>query len=221
MSAAVIVAIVVASITTVVWGVVAWADAQPPDRLECLVDEWHVDRSDPQCIRINGLLRMQNFSTKSEVTASHFEPHLTLLSDGSLDGIHTRIKHEDPNNPRDDNYWLAAVMMPKDSVPVKLGIELTGEGLDQLKSGWLRINFIQYGKKLRQLKSEHVIFALKDPVPVQENDWREREGFLRLPIRTPLLTKQDDLKGIVEKYVQPWAQPGDYLALAETALAIV
>ncbi|MEM9156322.1 MAG: coenzyme F420-0:L-glutamate ligase [Cyanobacteria bacterium P01_F01_bin.33] len=221
MSVAVILTIAIAVITTFIWAIVTWADSQPPDRLELAVERWTVDLSDPQRYRLGGTLLMKNLNPKSEATLNQFQPRLVLLSDGNLDGIHTRMRYESTENPRDDNYWVATLIGSQEALPIKVSIELTGEGLDQLKSAFLQVNYIQYGRKLRQSKFGHVVCPLRDPAPMQESDWQERSNSHVMPVRTPLLTSQDDLSSIARDYVKPWAQPGDYLALAETATAIV
>lgn len=221
MSVAFILAIAIAAVTTVIWAVVTWADAQPPDQLELAVEQWSVDLSNPQCYRFGGTLLMKNLNPKSEATLNQFQPRLTLLSDGSTDGIQTRMRYESTENPRDDNYWVATLIGSQEALPIKMSVELTGAGLDQLKSAYVQVNYIQYGRKLRQPKFGHVICPLRDPAPMQESDWQERGGSQVMPVRTPLLTSHDDLTQMVQDYVKPWAQPGDYLALAETATAIV
>lgn len=56
--------------------------------------------------------------------------------------------------------------------------------------------------------------AAPPPVP-------ERQPGRAMPIRTHLLTPEDDFIDVVEKYALPMARPGDVVAVAESALAIM
>ena len=44
--------------------------------------------------------------------------------------------------------------------------------------------------------------------------------YLRLPIKTPLITEKDDILELVRKYVAPFLRPGDIIFISEKVLAI-
>ncbi|NLL17700.1 MAG: F420-0--gamma-glutamyl ligase [Clostridia bacterium] len=48
----------------------------------------------------------------------------------------------------------------------------------------------------------------------------DSDYYLRIPIKTHLLTKEDDIVGVIAKYVSPAAKTGDLLFVSEKALAI-
>ena len=45
--------------------------------------------------------------------------------------------------------------------------------------------------------------------------------FLRIPVRTDVLTADDQAPGVLERYVRPLFQPGDAVFISETAVAIM
>jgi len=45
-------------------------------------------------------------------------------------------------------------------------------------------------------------------------------AYLRLPIKTPLITEKDDIPALLEKYVAPHLQAGDVLYVSEKALTV-
>ena len=45
--------------------------------------------------------------------------------------------------------------------------------------------------------------------------------YLRLPIRTHVLTGDDDTAAVINRYIKPLAQPGDVVFISETAVAIM
>jgi len=48
-----------------------------------------------------------------------------------------------------------------------------------------------------------------------------RGTYLRLPIKTPMLTEHDDLFKALDTYVRPHVQPGDYLFISEKIVCIM
>ena len=181
---------------------------------------WTCDRSDPRCYRLKGKMVATNHNPLYECTLADVSPEVRLLGEENLAGVTTHIQFVNPEFSRPDNYWSATLISPKASLPIEFEIDICGD-LQRLRVAWLKLNFIQYGRQQRIEKSGHAIIPLADPIPTSSDDWQQRDGALVLPIRTPLLTNQDNQPDIVEKYVKPFSQPGDYLVLAETATAIV
>ncbi|MGC1307690.1 MAG: F420-0:Gamma-glutamyl ligase [Phormidesmis sp.] len=147
-----------------------------------------------------------------------------LLSGDSLDGIEVKTKftpqHEDfPARP--DNYWFAYIVKVGKATKARLDVEITGPDLSQLKSLWLKVNYITYGPEGRIPKTGHLIVPLKFPKPEAATHWRENSVAHILPVPTHLLTNLDDTVEIVKNYVQPCAQPGDIVTIGETPVAIM
>ena len=191
------------------------------DAIEIDPQGWTCDRTDPKCYRLTGKMVATNHNPLYECTLADITPSLKLLGSEFLTGITSTIRFINPEFPRSDNYWGATLIGPKTALPIEFSIEICGEDLSNLKVAWLKLAFIQYGRQQRIEKSGHVVIPLADPPATTEEDWQQRDGALVLPIRTPLLTNQDSQPAIVETYVKPFSQSGDYLILAETATAIV
>jgi hypothetical protein len=49
----------------------------------------------------------------------------------------------------------------------------------------------------------------------------EGKMYLRLPVKTHVLTEQDKLEDVLERYVRPHYKPGDVVFISETAVAIM
>ncbi|MGK7911502.1 MAG: hypothetical protein AB4050_08470 [Synechococcus sp.] len=191
------------------------------DAIEIDPQGWSCDRSDPKCYRLSGKMVATNHNPLYECTLADIDPNVQLLGAQLPSGITTTIRFTNPEFPRSDNYWSATLIGPKTGLPIEFTIEICGDDLSHLKVAWLKVAFIQYGRQQRIEKSGHAVIPLTEPVPTTEDDWQQRDGALVLPIRTPLLTNQDSQPAIVETYVKPFSQSGDYLILAETATAIV
>lgn len=65
---------------------------------------------------------------------------------------------------------------------------------------------------------ERLIFKA-NPGKTLEIDIRG-ETWLRLPVKTPLITEKDNLIAVLEKYVRPHLQPGDLLFVSEKIVAM-
>lgn len=191
------------------------------DAIEIDPKGWSCDRTDPNCYRLSGQMVATNQNPLYECTLADISPDVKLLGSKFPVGITTTIQFTNPEFPRPDNYWSATLIGPKTSLPIDVTVEISGDDLSHLKVAWLKLAFIQYGRQQRIEKSGHAVIPLTDPVPTTDEDWQQRDGALVLPIRTPLLTNQDSQPAIVERYVKPFSQSGDYLILAETATAIV
>ena len=195
--------------------------SRPGDAIEIDPQGWNCDRTDPSCYRLTGKMVATNHNPLYECTLADIDPAVQLLGSQSPSELATTIRFTNPEFPRPDNYWSATLIGPKTSLPIEVSIDIRGDDLSHLKVAWLKLAFIQYGRQQRIEKSGHAVIPLTDPVPTTEEDWQQRDGALVLPIRTPLLTNQDSQPAIVERYVKPFSQSGDYLILAETATAIV
>ncbi len=147
-----------------------------------------------------------------------------LLSSSSLDGItvKTEITPAHTDFPaRDDNYWFAYIVKVGKATQARIKVEITGADLSQLKSLWVKVNYLTYGPEGRIPKTGHLIAPLKFPNPEDAANWRENSVAQILPIPTHLLTNLDDTIEVVKKYVAPCAKPGDIVTIGETPVAIM
>ena len=209
------------AIATLGLAIEAWWQSRPSDRLELLPEGWSVDRLAPDWYRLTGKVMACNANPMLEVTLANLEPRLKLLSNADTNSITSRIHFTTNETARNDNYWQATILSPNETLPIEFEIDLRGDGLADLESGWLQLHYIQYGRQARTAKLAHAIIPLQDPQPTTDEQWQQRDGALVLPVKTHLLNNQDTLPELVERYLKPLAQPGDYVALAESATAIV
>ncbi|MEN9222287.1 MAG: hypothetical protein Q6M04_07595 [Thermostichus sp. BF3_bins_97] len=201
-----------------------WLKTRPTDQLWVEPLQWTLARETPQQWRIRAEFVARNLNPLLEVTLAQVNPRLHLLSAGSLEGIHSlmrlRSRHEDLP-PRHDNYWQAYILSPQSQTGLELEIELTGEGLSDLRSAWIELDYIQYGRQQRTLKTSHLILPLQEVDPLPELNWQKQEHLSWAPIPTHLLTPSDEWPAVIERYIRPHAQPGDIVAISETAAAVV
>lgn len=201
-----------------------WLKTRPADQLWVEPKGWTLTRETPRQWRIQAEFVARNLNPLLEVTLAQVSPRLHLLSAGSLEGIHTllrlRSRHEDLP-PRHDNYWQAYIIGPQSQTGLELELELTGDGLSDLRSAWIELDYIQYGRQQRTPKTSHLILPLQEVDPLPKLNWQKQEHLSWAPIPTHLLTPSDDWPAVIERYIRPHAQPGDIVAISETAAAIV
>ncbi|WP_244349888.1 hypothetical protein [Thermostichus vulcanus] len=201
-----------------------WLNTRPADQLWVEPQSWTLTRETPQQWRIQTEFVARNLNPLLEVTLAQVTPRLHLLSAGSLEQIHSlirlRSRHEDLP-PRQDNYWQAYILSPASQTGLEVEIQLTGDGLSDLRSAWLELDYIQYGRQQRTLKTSHLILPLQEVDPLPELNWQQQEHLSWAPIPTHLLTPKDEWPAVIERYIRPHAQPGDIIAISETAAAIV
>ncbi len=201
-----------------------WFKTRPADQLWVEPQGWTLTRENPQQWRIQAKFVARNLNPLLEVTLAQVNPRLHLLSAGSLEGIQSQIRlrscHRDLP-PRQDNYWQAYILSPQGETGLEVEIELSGNGLSLLHSAWLELDYIQYGRQERTLKTSHLILPLQEVDPLPQLHWQGQEHLQWAPIPTHLLTPQDQWPAVIERYIAPHAQPGDIIAISETAAAIV
>ncbi|MGQ9838337.1 MAG: hypothetical protein ACUVRV_10315 [Cyanobacteriota bacterium] len=201
-----------------------WLKTRPADQLWVEPQSWTVTRETPQQWHIRAEFVARNLNPLLEVTLAQVNPRLHLLSAGSLEAIHSlirlRSRHEDLP-PRNDNYWQAYILSPAGQTGLEVEIRLTGDGLTDLRSAWIELDYIQYGRQQRTLKTSHLILPLQEVDPLPELNWQHQEHLSWAPIPTHLLTPSDEWSAVIERYIRPHIQPGDIIAISETAAAIV
>jgi hypothetical protein len=214
---------VVAGLLLSVATLLYWLKTRPADCLLVEPQSWRLSRLSPHRWLIQAEFVARNLNPLFEVTLAQVQPRLHLLSAGSLEGIQSRIRlrSRHPDRPRPDNYWQAYIISPQSQTGLEVEIELEGEGLADLRSAWLELDYIQYGRQRRTLKTSHLILPLQEVEPLPELAWQQQGLVSWAPVPTHLLTPSDDLAEVLRHYVGPHIQPGDIVAISESAAAIV
>ena len=197
---------------------------RPGNDLEFTAADWNLDTFEPTHYAISIDTVFNNRTRKLEIFIPEVSVDYQLLSSQSTDGIAVKTEvipqHED-FPARSDGYWFAYIVKTGKATKAKIKVDIRGADLTQLKSLWLKVNYITYGPEGRLLKTGHLIVPLKFPQPEAANNWRENSVARVLPVPTHLLTNLDDTVEIVKHYVKPCAQPGDIVTIGETPVAIM
>ncbi|RQH22518.1 F420-0:Gamma-glutamyl ligase [Okeania hirsuta] len=198
--------------------------SRPGNALELTPGEWHLAVAEPENHLLVGEMELCNRTKSLEIMVPEIQAEVKLLSGASIEKVNyqTRIIpfHEDAQ-ARPDNYWFAYIVKVGKKTKLKISIDIRGENLDQLKSAWIKVNYITYGPQGRIPKTRHIVVPLKFPDPKAIPNQREAQNATVFPIRTHLLTELDDPIEIVKRYVVPHAQPGDIVTIGETPLALM
>ncbi|MGB3511795.1 MAG: F420-0:Gamma-glutamyl ligase [Microcoleaceae cyanobacterium] len=197
---------------------------RPGNALELKSGEWHLAVAEPDKYLLVGEVELCNRTKSLEIMVPEVQAEVKLLSGGSLEGViyETQIIpfHEDVP-ARADEYWFAYIVKVGKKTKLKISINIQGHNLDQLKSAWIKVNYITYGPEGRIPKLSHIIVPLKFPDPNATLNQREATNAKVFPIPTHLLTQLDDPIQVIERYVMPHAQKGDIVTIGETPLALI
>jgi hypothetical protein len=187
-------------------------------------DDWQVVRSDDRS-RVTGRVRVANIAGDREVMLTGVEPRVTVLADGPVDGIRVDARArslEADYPPRPDGYWTAFVVKPHKDARFEVTVELSGSGVDAAYALWVDVRMATYGGEGPRVQSHHVVLPLRERDGGNAPAWRDvAAGVSVLPVRTHLLTPQDDPVAVVKQYVAPHARPGDIVTIGESPLAIM
>ena len=139
--------------------------------------------------------------------------------------------------PRQDGYWEAFIVPVGEEISLEVRLFLTSPDTDIRQKveelGQLRfdLHYSFYCRSPLAYRKEELILHWSDFVVVQELPAEAappppKRGPVPLdapvvPLRTHLLRPGEDILDICEKYAMPLGKPGDIIALAETAVAIV
>jgi hypothetical protein len=124
--------------------------------------------------------------------------------------------------PRADGYWTAFVVKPHKDARFAVEVEIAGPALDAAYAMWLDVRMGTYGGEGPRVQSHHVVLPLREHDAGAEPEWLDAGGALSvLPVRTHLLTPQDDPVAVAKHYVSPHARPGDILTIGESPLAVM
>lgn len=197
---------------------------QPGNNLEVTSGEWKLEKPEPNRYILVGEVEFRNRTRSLEIMLPQVKADVTLLSKGSLLDINYRTLvvplHADAP-AREDGYWFAYIVKTGKKTRAKIIVEIEGAELSQLQTAWIRVNYLTYGPEGRIPKTYHAIVPLQYPDTNIQPQWRSTPVAEVLPIKTHLLTHLDEPSEIVKRYVLPYAQKGDIVALAESPVAIM
>jgi hypothetical protein len=215
---------VVAGLLLSVATLLYWLKTRPADCLLVEPQSWRLSRLSPHRWLIQAEFVARNLNPLFEVTLAQVEPRLHLLSAGSLEGIQSRIRlrsRHPERPPRPGTDGQADKIAPQSQPALEVEIDEEGGGVADLRSAWLELDYIQYGRQRRTLKTSHLILPLQEVEPLPELAWQQQGLVSWAPVPTHLLTPSDDLAEVLRHYVGPHIQPGDIVAISESAAAIV
>jgi hypothetical protein len=185
---------------------------------------WQFLTYEPDHYRLELILTATNKTRNLDVFLVEVNPELSLLSNDSLDGIHSQIqlrsRHPDVAS-RNDNYWESYIVAPNHSTGLEIQIDISGKNLEELKTSWVRVHYTIYGPAGREEKVKHCIIPLQFPDADQRERWRPTPDADVLPIRTHILSAGDTPVDVLQRYVMSHAQAGDIVTIAETPIAIM
>ena len=199
---------------------------------------WHpVSTDGQQAFGFETVITVWNSSPSRECILTDATATLTLVERqhalaAPRSSSEVTIRH--PRGCQPHGYWEAFVLAPNTSVALAVHLTHTAwADLQQLHALVVKIRLSAYGVYGVQ---QHPLYMVIDPhtlpfcephhtvaVPAHiPQAWQRVEHCADvLPIRTHLLSPGDDIADVVQAYVMPVAQPGDILAIAESALAII
>lgn len=122
---------------------------------------------------------------------------------------------------RRDGYFGAGIVSPGKTVWVEARVTAAGSEADlrQLMGGLLAVRYCTYTRRGEKWHEAHAILCAGEPQGQPEP--RAYGGAWLQPLKTHLLTDEDDLAAVISRYTQGHARPGDIVVLAETAVGIV
>lgn len=217
--------VIVLAVCLVGYLLIEWQYRQRPGNdLTLSATDWRFDTYEPGRYVLAFDTVFTNRTSTLEIFVPEVDIDYELLSSGSLEGITVKTEiipaHED-FPARADNYWFAYIVKVGKATQANIKVDITGPDLSQLKSLWVKVNYLTYGPEGRIPKTGHLVAPLKFPNPEAANSWRENSVAHILPIPTHLLTNLDNAVEVVKKYVAPCAQPGDIVTIGETPVAIM
>ena len=206
------------------WAVENQYRNRPGNELAVTFEPWQLNKVASDRYELVGEAVFINETPTLELMVPEVCVDLTLLSKGSLKGVSwsSRIVplHAD-EEAREDDYWFAYIVKIGKQTRLQLTIEITGPNLEELQTAWVKLHYTTYGPEGRIPKTGHSIYSLQYPDPAIAPNGRTVDGIQVFPIRTHILTEQDDPVAAVERYVLPHAQPGDIVTIGETPIALM
>ncbi|MBM3464253.1 MAG: hypothetical protein FJX76_19325 [Armatimonadetes bacterium] len=167
------------------------------------------------------------------------------------DGLDFEVKVSNLSLPRNDGYFEAIMYKTNEKLDLGLEIEVRGKGdvwqrLQDLGHLLIEFRYCFYMRSPLHYRRAVLVYQMKRTSAAGNGKGsgevaasslggggtavdtaappraaRARKVGVAQPVRTHLLTPQDRFVEVLEKYVAPHAKPGDVVAVAESALAIM
>ncbi len=201
----------------------------PGNEIEMTAGDWSYVVFEPEQYVLIGKLELINHNLAREVIIPKIAGEVTLLSEGSLEGISHNcqiIPRHSEFPARKDGYWFSyivhpEVLEPQNKTALEIRLEIQGANLQELKTAWIEIKYDTYGPEGLVSKCRHIVLPLQFPEPDANPQWRQTPVAQVLPIRTHILTHTDRPEDVIDRYVTPHARPGDIVAISESPMAIM
>lgn len=197
---------------------------RPGNKLEATVGTWQLKVKEPNRYVLVGEMELINRTHRLEIMVPEVKADVSLFSGASLQKVQWKtriIPHHPDADPRPDDYWFAYIVKTGKRTRIEVQIDIQGEDLDKLKTGWIRVHYLTYGPQGRIPKVRHVVVPFQFPAPEASKNWRSTPSSEVLPIHTHLLTELDNPVETVRRYVAPHAKTGDIVTIGETPIAIM
>lgn len=154
-----------------------------------------------------------NESPIYEATVMELVPSVQILGRG-----HAQVRVELAGDEREDGYFPATILSPGETRMIRVIVDVPG-GMDGVKALVVTLSYQTFGRQ--QVRHQRLELILPGSFEGQGALTPRREGDTELvPVKTHLLTDQDDPAEVVARYIKPVAQPGDVVVFAESVVAI-
>ncbi|NMA28517.1 MAG: hypothetical protein GX934_12230 [Burkholderiales bacterium] len=198
------------------------------------LEDLRIDYPDEQHARLRFTVPFRNLGNQQGLiidAEARLQPSGLRYSD-----LQPVVRLSDPARPRQDGYWEACIVPAGAEMPVEVEIWLTApRGARQAVAelGEFRVDLFYkfYCRTPMQYRREEIVLHTEDfrEVPAGEGPVVPIEPTPRplppdspvLPLRTHLLRPGEDVVEVTARYLEGVARPGDMVALAESAVAIM
>jgi hypothetical protein len=198
------------------------------------LEDLRVDYPDEQHARLRFAVPFRNSGTQQGLVIdaeARLQPSGPRYSD-----LQPVVRLIDPAHPRQDGYWEACIVPAGAEMPVEVEIWLTApQGARQAVAelGEFRVDLLYkfYCRTPLQYRREEIVLLTEDfrEVPAGEGPAVPLDPTPRpvppdspvLPLQTHLLRPGEDVVEVTARYLEGVARPGDMVALAESAVAIM
>ncbi|GIW23077.1 MAG: hypothetical protein KatS3mg068_2084 [Candidatus Sericytochromatia bacterium] len=123
---------------------------------------------------------------------------------------------------REDKYVPAYIMQPLSKMKYKIIVNFEGN-LDTIKDIHaivISFKYVVYDRKGYHSRIKDMIFVPNKEADNSKLNLLNEEGASIYPIKTHLLSDEDDLASVIKKYTSNFAKEGDIITIAESPVAI-
>ena len=202
---------------------------RPSSPLKLSTYDWKISKTS-YGLEVEGWLEINNPHQRMEVMVPELRITTKLLGKEGVSQIkaNTVIKTFHPDlDSRKDGYWQAYIVKSKKFTRASILIELNDSDsiktISVVENIWLNIHWVNYGPFGRLKTRQGTVVPIQRPTPLSPEKayFRKYKDCQLLPIKTHLLSSNDNISDILKKYVVPIIRPGDVLTIGESPLAII